>query len=154
MDYEISIINRNQIPSDIFLCGENDETDFKYIHLFEFTNGLKYVIGSNNRIYTAEEIIEHVEFDFNITTEYNKDPDELQEYYNNEFDIYYKYRTCEKIWNYYNNNKELIKQIIDYYKVEEDEEEIIETDYNDDEGIETVSYNYDNSDNSDYSDNE
>ena len=145
MDYEISIINRNQIPSDIFLCGENDKEDFKYIHLFEFTNGLKYVIGSNNRIYTAEEIIEHVEFDFNITTEYTKDPDELQEYYNNEFDIYYKYRTCEKIWNYYNNNKELIKQIIDYYKVEEDEEEIIETDYNDDEGIETIS---------DYSDDE
>ena len=69
----------------------------------------------------------------------------MQEYYNNEFDIYYKYRTCEKIWNYYNNNKELIKQIIDYYKVEEDEEEIIETDYNDDEGIETIS---------DYSDDE
>jgi hypothetical protein len=145
MDYEISIINRNQIPSDIYLCGENNEKDFKYIHFFEFTNGLKYVIGSNNRIYTAEEIIENLEFDFNITTEYNKDPDELQEHYNDEFDIFYKYQICEKIWNYYNNNKELIKQIIDYYKVEEDEE-IIETNYNYDEGIYTVS------DNSDYSD--
>ena len=82
----------------------------------------KLVIGSNNKINTIEEIIETLETDYNITTEYNKDPDELQEYYKDEFDIFYKYRTCEKIWNYYNNNKQLIKDIIDYYKVNEVEE--------------------------------
>ena len=145
MDYEISIITRNQIPSEIFLCGEDDKDDFKYIHLFEFNNGFNFVIGSNNRIYDVEEIIETLETDFNVTTEYNKDPDELQEYYKDEFDIFYKYRTCEKIWNYYNNNKQLIKDIIDYYKYEEVEEtdtneEIIN---HDDEGIDIISDNSD-----------
>jgi hypothetical protein len=154
MDYIISIINRNQIPSDMYLCGENDEKDFEYIHLFEFTNGLKYVIGSNNRFYTAEEIIGFVEIDFQIANEYNNNPAELQEYYYNEFITFYKYQICEKIWNYYNNNKELIKQMIDYYKdEEEEEEEIIEVDCSD-EGIDIVSDNSDNSDNSDYSDDE
>lgn len=65
------------------------------------------------------------------------DPDELQLYYKDEFDILYKYSICQKIWNYYNNNKELIKQVIDYYKVEdsddeESDKEVLETDYSSD----------------------
>ena len=116
MDYQIQLITRSQIPSDIFLCGENDKTDFKFIHLFEFSNSFKIVYGSNNKIYSADEIIEDIENDFRITTEYNNSPEELQEYYKDEFDIYYKYSICLKIWNYYNNNKQLIQEVIDYYK--------------------------------------
>ncbi len=137
MDYSIQIIQRDQVPSNIYLCGEEDsDKDFKYIHLFEFNNGFKFVIGSNNRIYSINEIIENIEFDFRITTEYNNSPDELQEYYRDEFDIFYKYKICKKIWNHYNNNKQLIQEIIDYYKEEYDnndslyEQEI-------DEGIES-----------------
>ena len=145
MDYEISIITRNQVPSEFFLCGEDDKEDFKYIHLFEFNNGFNYVIGSYNKINTIEEVIEILENDFNITTEYNKDPDELQEYYKNEFDIYCKYRVCEKIWNYYNINKELIKDIIDYYKVDNIDASYTneETMNHDDEGIDILSDNSD-----------
>jgi hypothetical protein len=136
MDYQIQLITRSQIPADIFLCGENDKSDFKFIHLFEFSNGFKIVYGSNNKIYSAEEIIEDIENDFKITTEYNNSPEELQEYYKDEFDIYYKYSICLKIWNYYNTNKQLIQEVIDYYKshslseYENDTEE-------EDEGIET-----------------
>ena len=148
MDYEISIITRNQIPSEIFLYDEydkDDKDDFKYIHLFEFNNGINFGIGSNYRIYDVEEIIETLETDYNITTEYNKDPDELQEYYKDEFDIFYKYRTCEKIWNYYYNNKQLIKDIINYYKYEEVEESDINEEIinHDDEGIDIISNNSD-----------
>jgi hypothetical protein len=131
MDYTIKIITRCQVPSDIYLCGENDNTDFRYIHLFEFNNGFKIVYGSYNCIYNVTDIIEDIENDFRITTEYNKDPGELQEYYKDEFDIHYKYKICEKIWNHYNNNKQLIQDIIDYYKDSEDEDSII------DEGIDS-----------------
>ena len=128
MDYQIKLITRSQVPSDIYLCGENDENDFRYIHLFEFNNGFKIVYGSHSRIYHVKDIIEDIELEFRITTEYNNSPADLQEYYEDEYDMHYKYKICEKIWNHYNNNKELIKNIIDYYI---DEENLII-----DEGIE------------------
>ncbi len=123
MNYQIKIIDRSQVPSDIYLCGENNTKDFRHIHLFEFNNGFKYVIGSYNRINYIEEIIEYIEFDFRVVTEYNNSPDELQQYYKNEFDLFYTYKICEKIWNHYYNNKLLIQEIINYYtrNTEEDE---------------------------------
>jgi hypothetical protein len=136
MNYEINIITRKQVPSDIYLCGENDKQDFRYIHLFEFENGLKYVIGSYNYINTVEEIIENLEFDFRTANEYNNNPDELQEYYKNEFDIYYKYSICNKIWNYYNNNKQLIKEVIEYYKTDDENTDDTEYEFETDEEIE------------------
>lgn len=119
MDYKISIITRDQVPTDFFLCGDDGiRAEFKYIYLFEFSNGLKYVIGSYNQI-TIDEAIEDMEQDYNIAVEYTNNPDELQEYYMDELGIDYIMPICRKIWNYHNNNKELIKQVIDYYKPEE-----------------------------------
>ena len=142
MDYQIQLITRDQIPSNIYLCGENDEPDFRYIHLFEFNNGFKIVYGSYNRIYHVKDIIEDIELEFRITTEYNNSPADLQEYYQDEFDMNYKYKNCEKIWNHYNNNKQLIQDIIDYYnnlqlESEYEAESISEYESNEDEGIDT-----------------
>ncbi len=144
MDYQINLITRSQIPSNMFLCGE-DEDEWKFIHKFEFNNGLIYIIGSSYRIYSVDEIIENLEFDFRTANEYNNNAEELQEYYKDEFDMYYKYSICQKIWNYYNNNKQLIQEVIDYYKSESEAEPesgndielISEYDSNDDEGFES-----------------
>jgi hypothetical protein len=115
MDYQINLITRSEVPPHIFLCGENDKPDFRYIHKFEFNNGLVYIIGSYYRIYSVDDIIENIESDFRTANEYNNNAEELQEYYKDEFDMHYKYSICLKIWNYYNNNKQLIKEVIDYY---------------------------------------
>ncbi len=135
MDYQINLITRSQIPPHIYLCGEDDDPDFKYIHQFEFNNGLVYIIGSNSLIKSVDEIIENLEFDFRTANEYNNDAGELQEYYKNEFDIYYKYSVCLKIWSYYNINKQLIQEVIDYY-TNSDNDSLSDYEYsNEDEGI-------------------
>ncbi len=133
MDYELDIITRKQIPSNIFLCGENDEKDFDYIHKYQFNNGLTYIIGSNNYIESPKDFIENMEFEMKTVLEENNNPDELQQYYKDNFDIFYYYRDCEKIWNYYKNNEHLIKQIIEFYKDTDNEDNNIETD-TDEEG--------------------
>ena len=136
MDYQINLITRSQIPPHIYLCGEDDNPDFKYIHQFEFNNGLVYIIGSNHQIKYVNEIIENLEFDFRVANEYNNDAGELQEYYKDEFDIFYKYSTCLKIWNYYNINKQLIKEVIDYYNnLHSDTDSLSDYESNEDEGI-------------------
>ncbi len=135
MDYQINLITRSQIPPHIYLCGEDDDPDFKYIHQFEFNNGLVYIIGSNSLIKSVDEIIENLEFDFRTANEYNNDAGELQEYYKDEFDIYYKYSVCLKIWSYYNINKQLIQEVIDYY-TNSDNDSLSDYEYsNEDEGI-------------------
>jgi hypothetical protein len=118
MDYDLNIITRDMIPSDIFLCERSNKKDWEMIHFYEFENGLKYVIGSNFPIRSAEELIENIECDMRIILDCCNNPAELQEYYKDEFDMFYKYKDCEKIWNYYNKNKTLLKELIDSYKTE------------------------------------
>ncbi len=128
MDYELEIISRNQIPSDIFLCGENDEKDFEFIHQYKCSNGLTVIIGSNFLINSPSEIVENIELDLETLNTINS-PEELQEYYKDNYDIFYHYRDCVKIFKYYKNNEQLIKQVIDYYK----ENDNINNSYQDEE---------------------
>ncbi len=128
MEYELEIILRNQIPSDSFLCGENDEKDFEFIHQYKFSNGLTVIIGSNFLINSPSEIVENIELDLETINTINS-PEELQEYYKDNYDIFYHYRDCVKIFKYYKNNELLIKQIIDYYK----ENDNINNSYQDEE---------------------
>ena len=39
-------------------------------------------------------IIEDIELEFRITTEYNNSPADLQEYYEDEYNMHYKYKIC------------------------------------------------------------
>ena len=76
MDYNLNIISRNQIPSDIYLCERSKNKEWELIHLFEFENGLKCILGANFT-QQVDDIIESIknEMDYiiNIDT-----PDELQ----------------------------------------------------------------------------
>lgn len=126
MDYDLNIISRNQIPNNIYLCERSEDKEWDLIHLCEFENGLKCILGANFP-QQIDDIIEslknEMEYIINIDT-----PDELQEYYKDEFDMFYKYKDCIKIWNYYHNNQHLINQVINSYNnIEVDEG--IETEY-------------------------
>jgi hypothetical protein len=124
MDYELDIIARKQIPYDIFLCGENEKDDFECIHKYQFNNGLTYIIGSYNYIESPKDFIENMEYEMQTVLE-NNSPDELQQYYKDNFNIFYYYKNCEKIWNYYKKNEQLIKQVIEYYNENNDVVDIL-----------------------------
>ncbi len=127
MNYDLNIITRSQIPSHIYLCDNTYNNDWAMIHRFDFENGLMYIIGSHNPINSPTDIIENMEYD--IRTVLNcTNPDELQEYYEDEFGMHYKYKDCVKIWNYYHDNQHLINQVINSYN---------NTNQEVDEGIET-----------------
>ncbi len=111
MDYNINIITRSQIPSNIYLCDIHDNKDWEMIHSFEFKNGLQYIIGSNYPISSPELIIEEMSHELECILNTN-DASELQNYYYYTFDNFIKYKDCCKIWNYYQDNQYLIKEVI------------------------------------------
>jgi hypothetical protein len=111
MDYKLNIITRSQLPSNIYLCDFNDNADWEMIHSFEFENGLQYIIGSNHPISYADLIIEDINHELECVLN-KKNVVDLQNYYYNTFNNFIKYDDCCKIWNYYQNNKLLIKQVI------------------------------------------
>ncbi len=119
MEYDLNIITRDMIPSDLYLCERDTKKDWEMIHFYEFENGLKYVIGSNFPIHSVEELIESMEHELNTIIECD-DPGELQELYRNDYDMFYKYKDCEKIWNYYHKNHNLLRQVIESYNDESD----------------------------------
>jgi hypothetical protein len=115
MEYTVNIITRNEIPNNIYLC-EGIDKDWDMIHSFEFKNGLKYIIGSNNSITSAELIIEDISHEFELVLNKN-DPADYQSYYYNTFNEFINYKDCCKIWNYYHDNMNLIKELINaFYK--------------------------------------
>ncbi len=121
MDYDLNIISRNQIPTDIYLCENTKEKDWDMIHLVEFENGLKCVQGSYYP-QQAKNIIESIKDELDYIIDINS-PEELQEYFYDNFDNFKNYKDCVKIWNYYHNNKYLIEEAYNSYFNEETEEE-------------------------------
>jgi hypothetical protein len=119
MEYELNIITRDQIPNNIYLCQNTKDKDWYMIHLVEFYNGLKCVQGSYYP-QQAKDIIENIkdEMDYIINT---NSPDELQEYFYDNFNNFINYKNCVKIWNYYHNNKNLIEEVYGSYFNEENE---------------------------------
>jgi hypothetical protein len=118
MDYDLNIISRNKIPSDIYLCERSKDKEWELIHLFEFDNGLKCILGANFT-QQVEDIIECIKNEFEYIINIDS-PDELQEYYQNEFESFYKYKDCVKIWNYYHSNQNLIREVINSYNYEDE----------------------------------
>jgi hypothetical protein len=97
MDYKFDIIMRDQVPLNIYLCGKNDENDWKKINYFKFENGLECVIGSN-RYLSAKEAINSIKSQLDYIIDINN-PDELQEYFFDNFDNYitYEYGVVKKV---------------------------------------------------------
>jgi hypothetical protein len=117
MDYNINIITRSQIPNNIYLYYDFNK-DWDMIHLFEFENGLQYIIGTNDPILSAELIIEDMMHELELVLN-NNDAANLQSYYYHTFDNFINYKDCCKIWNYYYNNRNLITEVINSFNKDE-----------------------------------
>lgn len=111
-NYDLDIITRSQVPKTIYLCtpGRNKE-DWFAIHRYIFHNNLHYYIGSNNYISDINDAIYQLKNDFNIFSQFNN-PIEIQEYFMNNYNIYKSDKICNKIYNYFYKNRDLIMEII------------------------------------------
>ena len=111
MTYTFNIISWDQIPDNIFICDIKPTKDREKIYYFHFENGLKCFV---NRIVSAKDAIEII---FNAMKDVldNDTPQELQNYYYNNFDDIIPYNDCIKIYNYYNENKKLIEEVYNSY---------------------------------------
>ncbi len=124
MNYELNIITRNMIPNNIYLC-DNGKDDWNKINYFEFENGLKCVIGAN-RYLSGKDAIESMKDEMDYILE-NDSPEELQQYFYDNFENFISYSDCVKIFNYYNENEDLIKETYyTYFDKEDMEEEYID----------------------------
>jgi hypothetical protein len=108
MNYEFNIITIDMIPSNIYLCDKDDWTKINY---FEFANGLECVIGAN-RYLSGKDAIESIKNELDYVLE-NNNPEELQQYFYDNFENFISYSDCVKIYNYYYKNEGLIKEV--YY---------------------------------------
>jgi hypothetical protein len=148
MNYEINIITRDMIPSNIYLCNIDEWTKINH---FKFENGLQCIVGANRHL-SSKDAIESINDELDNVLE-NNNPEELQQYYYDNFENFISYSDCVKIFNYYYENEVLIKEAyytyfdreenyeeesdeeieeLDEYKVEdEDETQIISDDIRD-----------------------
>jgi hypothetical protein len=107
MEANTYIIDRNQIPEYIYFCGGDDE--WSIIYLCEFENGLQCILGSGNH-QTTKRIIESTKDEMDYVLANTNSPEELQNYYYENFQDFKKYSDCVKIFNYYINNQHLIDE--------------------------------------------
>jgi hypothetical protein len=113
MNYETEIITQEQIPSNVYFHDKNE--NYKYIHMYKFTNGLTFVIGSNNYLVYIGEIVNAMNNTINIVLKHSISAYELQLHYQDYLGVFCSYKDCIKIFDYYNDNEHLIRQIIKYY---------------------------------------
>ncbi len=129
MDYNLSIISRDQIPNNIYLCGKNDKDEWQKINYFEFENGLKCVIGAS-RYLSGKDAVESMKNELDYVLE-NDSPDALQKYFYENFENFISYSDCQKIFNYYTDNEELIKEAYyTYFDKEESSDDESENNFN------------------------
>ena len=130
MNYELTIISLDQLPPNVYFHNENEH--YQYIHQYKFSNGLIFVIGSNKYSSPPKDIIESMEFTMDIVLKYNYSAYELQLYYQDYLGIFYSYRDCTKIFDYYTNNEHLVRQVIEHYSqynYDDNYDEEVEEDY-------------------------
>jgi hypothetical protein len=113
MNYQLDIITKDQIPSNVYFHSNNK--NYQYIHQFNFSNGLTFVIGSDKYSSPPTDSIESMKFTIDIVLKYNQSAYELQLYYQDYLGIFYSYKDCTKIYDYYTNNEHLINEVIEYY---------------------------------------
>jgi hypothetical protein len=61
MNYQLDIINKEDIPSNVYFHGKNE--NYQYIHKFKFSNGLTFVIGTESSG-TSVAILFSISFSF------------------------------------------------------------------------------------------
>jgi hypothetical protein len=120
MNYETEIITREQIPSNVYFHDKNK--NYKYIHMYKFTNGLEFVIGSNNYLVYIGEIVNAMNSNINIVLKHSISAYELQLNYQDYHSIYCSYKDCTKIFDYYTDNKHLIREVVEYFTEHYNEE--------------------------------
>jgi hypothetical protein len=134
MDYQLDIISHDQIPSNVYFHNKNE--NYQYIHKYNFSNGLTFIIGSNKYSSPPTYIIEPLQFTIDIVLKYTETAYELQLYYQDYLGIFNSYKDCTKIFDYYTNNEHLIREVIEYYSnynnydyYDDDDDEGVEEDY-------------------------
>jgi hypothetical protein len=108
----IYLVNPKNIPDNIYIA-KPEKGDWKYIHQFVFENGFEYYFGSNHLIDDFNEIIQNIKFDYYIVKNSNN-ASELQQIYNNEYNIFINYSDCIKIWKYYTKHTYKIQKILSF----------------------------------------
>lgn len=111
IDYDVNIITRDMVPTNIYLTKSFKDTDWAMIHRFTFDNSLEFYIGANFPITSIEEAIEHLRFDYEHFSNFES-PEQIQEYFFDEYVQYIKYNDCMKIYDYFHINEKMIKNII------------------------------------------
>ena len=113
MNYKTEIITLEQIPSNVYFHDKNK--NYKFIHMYTFTNGLIFVIGSNNYLVYIAEIVKAINFNIDIVLRHSISAYELQLNYQDYHSIFCSYKDCTKIFDYYNDNEHLIREVVEYY---------------------------------------
>lgn len=116
INYSAKNINRKDIPEDIYVCEFTENKDWKYIIQYKFDNGLNYIIGANTFTNSINDILKSLKMEYETIIDMES-PEELQVYYFDEFDIFYRYRIIEKIFNYYIINRDKIEDILLSYRL-------------------------------------
>jgi hypothetical protein len=114
-NYTLSIISRDEIPEDIFLCERTKEKEWELIHQYEFSNGFKFIIGSNFPHEDFKDVVETLKFDYEMIKDLNS-ASELQQFYYHNFDNFIKYEDCDKIFNYIKKWSSQIEEILKEYE--------------------------------------
>ncbi len=131
MNYELNIITRDMIPRNIYLC-DNGKDEWNKINYFDFDNGFKCVIGAS-RYLSGKDAIESMKDEMDYVLQ-NESPEELQQYFYDNFENFINYSNCVKIYNYYYENEGLIKEV--YYTYFDKEESNNDMEDSTDEEIE------------------
>lgn len=115
--FNVKKITRKEIPDNIYLCKSINGKDWNSILLYKFKNGFNYILGTNSEyLSNIEEILLEIKSDYETIIPMLS-PEELQEYYYEEFDIFQRYKYSKKIFNYYHNNREKIEDILISYNL-------------------------------------
>jgi hypothetical protein len=116
---KLKVVDRKDIPNDFYLPYpfnyNKTKQDWKEIQMFNFDNGLTYYIGCFIPIRETYEAVRVLSNELYIISQFNS-PEEYQQYYHNHYEWYISLEDCEKLYNYYYYNKELIIEVINEYK--------------------------------------
>ena len=81
-----------------------------------FVNGLDYYFGSNNDDNTSKESLCDILKTEMVFAEFDSAND-IQNYFMDEFGEFYKFKDCEKIFNWYGENADKVREAIGLLEV-------------------------------------
>jgi len=114
--YEIDIISRKNLPKDLYLTQFKNDKDWSCIHLYTFSNGLQYVIGSNDYYENVKDALKYLKFEYGTFKDVSS-AKQLHQYFTKELMATISYQDVSKIYSYYKNHTAKIKEVLDFYSV-------------------------------------